>query len=153
MLPQFLDRLTPRAYPRTRLFSAALVWSVVGTFLTGKGVWISNQDSWILILVSILAGLGLGFVKSRFVFDRVAAKIVAHIGNKPARACLGGLFSAKNWALIVVMAAFGRIIGALPFDALLKTGIYVMVGSGLAFSSRLMWAAWKKPALPELHRI
>lgn len=153
MLLQFLDRLTPRAYPRTRLFSAALVWSMVGAFLTGKGVWISHQDPWTLILVAILAGLGLGFVKSRFVFDHVAAKVVAHIDNKPARACLGGLFSVKNWTLIVVMAAFGRIIGVLPFDALLKTGIYVMVGSGLAFSSRLMWAAWKKPALPELRRI
>lgn len=153
MLPQFLDRLTPRAYPRTRLFSAALVWSIVGAILTGKGVWISHQASCISLLVSISAGLGLGFVKSRFVFDKVAAKVVVHIGNKPARACLGGLFSIKNWVLIVVMAAFGRIIGALPFDALLKTGIYVMVGSGLAFSSRLMWSAWRKPTLSELRRI
>lgn len=153
MLLQFLDRLTPRAYPRTRMFSAALVWSVAGALLTGKGVWISHQNSWALIMATVLAGLGLGFVKSRFVFDHVAAKVVGHIGNKPARACLGGLFSVKNWALIVVMTTFGRIIGVLPFDALLKTGIYVMVGSGLAFSSRLMWAAWKKPALPELHRI
>lgn len=153
MGPHFLDRLTPRAHARTRLFTAALAWSAIGVFLTGKGIWISHNNSWTLILIPILAGSALGFFKSRLVFDKAASKVVYHIGNKPARACLGGLFSVKNWALIVVMAAFGRIIGVLPFDALLKTGIYVMVGSGLAFSSRLMWAAWKKPALPELRRI
>lgn len=153
MLPYFLDRLTPRAYPRTRLLSAALVWSLVGVFLTGKGIWMSHQSSWTLLLISILTGLNLGFVKSQCVFDKVAAKVVAHIGDKPARACLGGLFSFKNWALILVMVAFGRIIGALPVNPLLKTGIYVMVGSGLAFSSRLMWSAWIKPVSPELRRI
>lgn len=153
MILHFLDRLTPRAYPRTRLLSAALVWSVVGVFLTGKGVWISRQASWTLTIISILTGLSLGFVKSQRVFDKVAAKVIAHIGDKPARACLGGLFSFKNWVLILIMAAFGRIIGALPIDPLLKTGIYVMVGSGLAFSSRLIWSAWKKPASPELRRI
>ncbi|WP_156902485.1 hypothetical protein [Desulfomicrobium escambiense] len=95
----------------------------------------------------------MGFLKSRFVFDKVASKIVTHNDNKPERTCLGGLFSLKNWALIIVMVCFGRIIGTLPVDDLLKTGIYVMVGSGLAFSSRLMWSAWKKPVTPKLRRI
>jgi hypothetical protein len=144
MFPKFLDRLTPRAYPRTRLLTAAIVWSAVGFFLAGKGVWLSGDAPWAQIVVAILAGLGLGLVKSRFIFDRVAQKIIAHIGRKPSRACLGGLFSARNWALIVVMAVFGRTLGALPLDSALKTGIYVMVGSGLSYSSRLLWGAWKK---------
>lgn len=101
----------------------------------------------------IFAGLILGLLKSILIFDKVATKIVMHIGNKPTRACLGGLFSFKNWGLIIVMSAIGRAIVTLPLNASLKTGIYVMVGSGLAFSSRLMWKAWNRSVLPELHRL
>lgn len=150
MFPRFLDRLTPRAYPHTRLLTAALVWSGVGVFLTSKGIWLARQASLTLVTGAILMGLGLGLVKSRFIFDPVAQKIIAHIGRKPSRACLGGLFSARNWALIVVMALFGRTLGALPLDSALKTGIYVMVGSGLGYSSRLLWNAWKKSPLAML---
>ncbi len=91
----------------------------------------------------VAAGTVLGMVKSRFILDRVARKIIQRIGAKPARACLGGLFSVRNWLLIAVMVAFGRTLGALPIDAGLKTGLYVMVGVGLACSSRLLWNAWK----------
>lgn len=148
-----LDRLTPRASPQTRLLTATMVWSAVGFFLTVKGLWLSRESSLLSIAAAGLGGTGLGMIKSRLVFDRVALKIIDHIGNKPRRACLGGLFSVKNWALILVMALFGRVLGALPVDASLKTGVYVMVGSGLAFSSRLMWRAWKKPLPPGLSRI
>ena len=143
MPPHFLDRLTPRAYPRTRLFTAAIVWSGVGAFLCVKGVYLARSASLPIVLAAILAGACLGMLKSRLIFDRVAGKIIGHIGAKPSRACLGGLFSLRNWALILVMAAFGRTLGALPMYAALKTGIYVMVGSGLGYSSRLLWAAWK----------
>jgi hypothetical protein len=143
MFPKLLDHLTPRAYPRTRLLTAAVVWSTVGFFLAGKGVWLLGDATRMQLVIAILAGLGLGLVKSRFIFDSVAQKIIAHIGRKPSRACLGGLFSARNWALIVVMALFGRTLGALPLDSALKTGLYVMVGSGLVYSSRLLWNAWK----------
>jgi hypothetical protein len=143
MLPPLLDRFTPRAHAGTRLLTAALVWTVVGGFLLGKGLWLSRMASGTHVLIAVLAGAGLGMVKSRIVFDRVAGKIVAHIGRKPRRACLGGLFSIRNWALILVMAVFGRILGTLPLASPLKTAIYVTIGSGLLYSSRLMWTAWK----------
>lgn len=94
-------------------------------------------------LAVILAGLMLGMAKGRFILDRVAGKIILHIGAKPSRACLGGLFSVRNWMLIAVMIIFGRTLSALPIDAGIKTGLYVMVGSGLTYSSRLLWRAWK----------
>jgi len=143
MPPQFLDRFTPRAYPRTRLLTAAIVWSAVGFFLTMKGIFIFREGSWGIFLAVIVAGTIMGVVKSRLVLDRVADRIILHIGAKPSRACLGGLFSVRNWLLIAVMVVFGRTLGALPFDAVIKTGLYVMVGSGLAYSSRLLWRAWK----------
>lgn len=143
MPPHFLERLTPRAYPRTRLLTAALVWSAVGLYLALKGVSLFRAGSWEIALAVIAAGAIMGMFKSRLILDRVAGRIVLHIGAKPSRACLGGLFSVRNWALIAVMIVFGRLQGALPVDAAVKTGLYVMVGSGLAFSSRVLWSAWK----------
>jgi hypothetical protein len=143
MPPRFLDRLTPRAYPRTRLLTAAIVWSTVGFFLAIKGIYLFRGGSLTFGLVVILAGLMLGMAKGRFILDRVAGKIILHIGSKPTRACLGGLFSVRNWALIAVMIIFGRTLSVLPIEAGIKTGLYVMVGSGLAYSSRLLWRAWK----------
>ena len=89
-------------------------------------------------------------LKSRLVLDRVAVRIILHIVAKPSRACLGGLFSVRNWVLIAVMIVFGRTLGALPIDASIKTGFYVMVGSGLAYSSRLLWTAWKNSSAEPL---
>jgi len=144
MSPHLLDRLTPRAYPRTRLLTAAIVWSAVGMFLSVKGVYLAREGSLAFVVAIILAGAVLGIVKGRFILDRVAAKIILHIGAKPTRACLGGLFSVRNWLLIAVMIIFGRTLSVLPIEAGIKTGLYVMVGSGLAYSSRLLWRAWKK---------
>jgi len=143
MPPHILDRFTPRAYPRTRLLTAALVWSAVGIFLSVKGVYLFREGSWGIVLAVIVGGMVLGMLKSRLILDRVAGRIIQHIGGKPSRACLGGLFSVRNWLLIAVMIVFGRTLGALPLDAAIKTGLYVMVGSGLVYSSRLLWTAWK----------
>ncbi|MGE4443027.1 MAG: hypothetical protein AB7D27_16305 [Desulfomicrobium sp.] len=140
----FLDRFTPRAYPRTRIFTAAIVWSGVGVFLVVKGWYFFRGGSQGGFFATLAAGAILGLLKSRFVLDRVARKIIARIGAKPARACLGGLFSVRNWLLIAVMIVFGRTLGALPLNAAVKTGLYVMVGFGLVCSSRLLWDAWKK---------
>ena len=150
MFSKVLDRITPRAYPRTRLLTAAIVWAAIGFFLAGKGVLLSGNAAWSQLIVPILAGLGLGLVKSRLILDRVAGRIILHIGAKPSRACLGGLFSVRNWVLIAVMIVFGRTLSALPFGAAIKTGLYVMVGSGLAYSSRLMWTAWQNSAAEPL---
>ena len=97
----------------------------------------------VFVLAVIVAGVALGIVKGRFILDRVAGKIILHIGGKPSRACLGGLFSGRNWMLIAVMIIFGRTLSFLPMDPGIKTGLYVMVGSGLAYSSRLLWRAWR----------
>ncbi len=146
----FFDRLTPRAYLRTRLFTAALVWTAVGIFLSLNGGYMFWNERFLIDFAAISIGTGLGFFKSKVVLDRVAKKIILHIGSKPCRACLGGLFSIRNWMLIFVMIVFGRTLGAIPINSTIKTGIYVMVGSGLTYSSRLLWNAWKRSPIPVL---
>ncbi|MBE1424601.1 hypothetical protein H4684_001235 [Desulfomicrobium macestii] len=146
MPPHFLDRVTPRAYPGTRLLTAALAWSATGVFLSVKSVYLFREGSRGIVLAAVLVGLILGMVKGRFILDRIADRIILHIGAKPTRSCLGGLFSVRNWMLIAVMIIFGRTLSVLPIEAGIKTGLYVMVGSGLAYSSRLLWRAWKNSA-------
>ena len=143
MIAHALDHFTPRAYPRTRLLSAAAVWSCAGLFLCLKGVYLSFDHPMEIILSAILTGLCVGMLKSKSIFDSVAKKTITHIEAQPNRACLGGYFSVRNWALIFVMALFGSALGALPLHPSLKTGIYVMAGSGLGYSSRLLWKAWR----------
>ena len=140
---RLVDKLTPRVKPETRLFSAAIAWLAIGFFLTVKGAWILRTETWKMTLFSSAIGLALGLLKSKIIFDRAAIKIIAHIGSRPQKACLGGLFSPRNWILILTMAVFGKIIGALPIPPALKTACYVMVGSGLGYSSRLLWRAWR----------
>lgn len=143
MLAQFLNQMTPRTKPQTRLFSAAFVWMFVGIFLIIKGICISYGEPLLTTIIAVISGLTLGLVKSRIVLDRMARKIIAHIGMRPSPSCLGGLFSMRNWALILIMAFFGKTFGALSVHAGFKTGLYVMVGSGLCYSSRLIWKAWR----------
>ncbi len=150
MPTHFLDRFTPRAYPRTRIFTAAIAWSTVGVFLVVKGWYFFREGSREGLLAALAAGAMLGMLKSRFVLDRVARNIIQRIGAKPARACLGGLFSVRNWLLIAIMVVFGRTLAALPLNAGVKTGLYVMVGIGLVCSSRLLWNAWKNSPVETL---
>ena len=145
---QFINRInffTPRASYELRILGAALIWTFIGFFLLIKGLFIFLSESSILTKLFIFAlGLVIGLFKSRLIFDPAAKKIIKHIESKPQRACFGGLFSVRNWALILVMALFGKAIGALPMNAALKSAIYVMVGSGLCYSSRLLWQAWRE---------
>ena len=143
MFFRLIDKLTPRVKPETRLFTAAIAWTTIGFVLTAKGTWISHTETWQMALFSLAIGLALGLLKSKIIFDRAAIKVISHIGSRPQKACLGGLFSPRNWILILTMAVFGKIIGALPIPPALKTACYVMVGSGLGYSSRLLWRAWR----------
>lgn len=147
MLPYILDRLTPRTNPRTQLLTAAFFWGAVGFFLTAKGLYLSRSESWPLVAAATVLGLVLGAIKSRMIFQKVARKIVERIMKKNTPTCLGGLFSIRNWLLIIAMMVLGKSIGSLSIPVEIKTVIYVTVGSGLALSSRLMWQAWKRPIL------
>lgn len=143
MLPPFLDRLTPRASLRTRLLTAACFWSVVGIFLSTKGILLLGPEPWFTVAQICIGGIILGLVKSRLIFDTVAKKIISRIVHNQAPSCLGGLFSFKNWTLIACMMVLGRIMSWLPIPVVWKSILYVLVGSGLLYSSRLLWLAWK----------
>lgn len=147
MLSPFFDHLTPRVTPRTQLLTAGCFWAAVGAFLSLKGIYLSYDRPRIDLLFSLLGGLILGAIKSHMVFRKVALRISERILRKTQPTCLGGLFSPKNWGLILAMMLLGRGIGWLPILPEIKTVIYVTVGSGLFLSSRYLWQAWRKPLM------
>lgn len=142
-LPAWIHNYTPRAASRTRIMTAACFWSAVGLLLLSKGGLLLRLQPWPTIAGTVLAALGLGIAKSRLIFDRTARAVVAHIRRKPEPACLGGLFSVRNWGLIVAMMVLGRLIGAAPLPLEVRAGIFLLVGCGLLTSSRILWRAWR----------
>ncbi|MEJ5242160.1 MAG: hypothetical protein WHT64_01205 [Desulfomicrobiaceae bacterium] len=108
-----------------------------------KGGILLHAQPWPAITGTTIAGAGLGLAKSRVIFDRTARAVVAHIRRKPEPACLGGLFSLRNWALIVAMMVLGRLLSASPLPLEVRAGIFLTVGCGLLTSSRIMWRAWR----------
>lgn len=99
---------------------------------------------WPTLVEAGLGGLSLGIIKSRLIFDKVAGKVITRIRLKDRPSCLGGLFSLRNWLLILCMMILGKIMGTLAVPIEVKSVMYMLVGSGLCYSSRLMWTAWKK---------
>jgi hypothetical protein len=144
MSAPYLDRLTPRATPRTRLFTAACIWSAVGICLCSRGLLLVQHMPGLTAAGVILGGIITGALKSRMIFDRAGASITAHIHRKPNPACLGGLFSLKNWGLIACMVLLGGVIKRLAIPDAIKSVVYILVGTGLIYSSRILWQAWRK---------
>lgn len=139
----FVDRFTPRVSPRTQLLAAGCVWSFMGALLCLKGLYAVRSSSLVTAFCVCAIGMILGITKSRLIFDRAATAIIRRIRQKPAPTCLGGIFSVRNWMLIVAMMLFGKAIAWLPLAMEWKGLVSMLVGSGLAYSSRMMWAAWK----------
>jgi hypothetical protein len=132
-----LAQLKPNASLKTRIFLAALLWSCIGLMLIGRGVMaISGSGNEWLILVALL----LGFAKSSAILDRVAVKNMVRIFEKGEYSCLGGIYSWKTWALVVVMIISGKLLRSSPLPVWLVGALYVAVGWGLFWSSRKVWS-------------
>jgi hypothetical protein len=143
-MKSWYESLKPRASSRFQLFLAGAMWSAVGAGLLAFGtIWIRGGSSPPRALFLLLGGVGLGVLKSRLLLDRTARKITVRIAERGEGRCAGSFLSFRSWALVAVMVLAGRFLrgGALPVTAV---GIlYVAVGTGLLFSSRIAWQAWK----------
>lgn len=105
-------------------------------------VWLKNIDSMWIIVPALL----LGTIKSLLVLDRSAKKSIARIIETRDGKCIGGVYSIKTWALVLVMMLAGCLLrnSSLPKEFL---GLfYVAIGWALVFSSRNGWVAWQKRA-------
>ena len=115
---------------------AALLWSVIGLMLIGRGTMaIAGTGFEWLILVAMLIGTG----KSWAILDRVAVKNMVRIFDKGDYSCLGGIYSWKTWLLVVAMVILGKLLRSSPLPVWSVGAVYVAVGWSLFWSSRKVW--------------
>jgi hypothetical protein len=131
-----ITKLKPDASLKTRIFMAALLWSLIGLMLIGRGTMaiVNTGHEW-LVLVALLVGAG----KSWAILDRVAVKNMVRIFEKGEYSCLGGIYSWKTWLLVVAMIILGKLLRSSPLPVWLVGSIYVAVGWSLFWSSRKVW--------------
>jgi hypothetical protein len=134
-------RLKPNASRSVHLFVVASLWTAVGFILMSRGiVWLNAIDKLWLVLPALL----IGSMKSLFMLDKSAKKIINRIISTRDGRCFWGIYSVKTWLLILVMMITGCLIrnSSLPKEFL---GLfYISIGWGLFFSSRKAWIAWKQ---------
>jgi hypothetical protein len=139
----FLVRMTPAAPASTHLMLAAAMWSVVGAVMLAFGVawvWYARGPDLrpFIAVAALLAG-----VKSRFVLDRAARRIVRRIRARGDERCIGGVLSPRSWFLVALMAVSGSWLRHGHLSRSLLGLLYLAVGAALLLSSRLIWRAWR----------
>lgn len=134
MPKNLLTRLKPGASVKVHLFTAALIWSIVGFILIARGY----------LLVSLAArgwfaipALGVGTVKSFFLLDRVARKNISRILHFEEGTCIGSVYSWKSWILVLAMIGLGRFLRASVLPGAYVGVLYIAVGWGLFFQAGL----------------
>ncbi len=137
-----IEKFKPGASQQAHLLTAALIWSIVGTGLLIFGSRLLLTEYSYPILA---AALLVGTLKAVFVLQRSAVKNIARIKSFTQSTCLGAVFSAKMWVLVLIMAGSGRWLRlSSGVSAGLVGFLYTAVGWALLFSSHILWQEWKK---------
>ena len=139
-MPSWLETYKPAVSSRTQLWLAGATWSIVGVALLGVGtLWMLTSKKLAISLSLLFVALCLGIGKSFWVLDRTASGIVERIKLRGDGQCLGGFFSLRVWALVVVMMLMGKILRGTDIPRPVLGLIYAAVGVGLVISSRSIW--------------
>ena len=138
----WLEARKPAASVRVHVLLATLMWTIVGLFLfvRGAGNMMSLTGAvnpWWLIVATLI-----GVLKGRLIFDKTAVRVISRILSREGDRCLGGFLSLKSWGMILFMVFLGMSLRVSPLPGILVWGVYVAVGAGLFFSSRLFWKEW-----------
>lgn len=133
----------PIASVPTHLMMAWMMWVAVGSALVGFGArWLWSVAPVVAPWIAVGAVL-VGAIKSRFVLDEAARRVVARIRSRGDGRCLGGFLSLRTWGLVILMMVAGRLLrGSLAHG--IVGPLYIAVGTALCFSSRLSWRAWRE---------
>ena len=135
----WLEVCKPSASVRVHVLLATLMWTIVGLFLFVRGVINmmilpeTVNPLWLIVATFI------GVLKGRLIFDKTAERVISRILSRKGDRCLGGFLSFKSWGMILFMILLGMSLRVSPLPGVLVWGIYVAVGAGLFFSSRLFW--------------
>jgi hypothetical protein len=138
-MKESLAKYKPAASLRTHLLVAAAIWSLVGVMLVVRGLLgFAAPERYLFGL----AGVVVGTLKSLLVLDRAARRNIERILACQEKLCLGAVYSAKMWGLVLLMIVGGRLLRVYA-PAALGWLVYLAIGWALLLSSRLIWRQWK----------
>jgi len=141
VVTHWAENIKPAAAVHVHLFLAWLMWGVVGVLLFILGSWWLWQEPTTATPWLAAAAIGIGVLKSRFLLDRAAHRIVARIRDRGDGRCLGGFLSLRSWSLVLLMVALGRLVRGAPVAVSILGLLYIVVGTALVLSSRVPWLA------------
>ena len=135
-----ISKLKPGVSVRTHLLTAALLWTAVGLMLMIRGALWFDKTFWWLAIIAIAVGTG----KSFGMLDRAAKKNIGRILGLADGTCIGGVYSWKMWGMVGLMVILGRLLRTSSLPRVVIGFVYVAIGWGLCFSSRLIWRVWRR---------
>lgn len=138
----WLTTYKPAASARMHLLLAAMMWTVVGAALLCFGVrWtLAGQIPyvWLFLAAAVMAGL----LKSRFVLERTASRMIERIRTRGDGRCLGGFLSLRSWGFVALMIGAGCLLRTWMLPRTIVGLIYAAVGTALLLAARRLWQAW-----------
>lgn len=138
-MSHWLARLKPGVSPRTHLFCASALWTLIGFLLLYRGiVYLAKENLLPLVIVGIL----LGSLKSYLILNKSAAKGVERIKRFGDKTCIGAVYSWRTWLLVVAMMVLGVILRMSPVPVGVIGTICTAIGWSLLYSSRFGWQQW-----------
>lgn len=129
----------PGVARKVHIFSAALLWTIIGGLLLYRGVSYLSQAGGLWL---IIPGVAAGTLKSYFILDRSARSGLDRIRNFSDNTCIGAVYSWKTWLVVLAMMAFGILLRNLSLPHLIVGTLCVAIGWALMFSSRHAWKEW-----------
>ena len=145
----WVEMFKPAASRRTHLLLAAVMWTVVGSLLIYFGSQWVLRTSPAYAHLQIAVAAAVGAVKSRFVLDRSARRIIERIRARGDGRCLGGFVSLKTWVLIALMVSVGRWLRGGLLSRHIVGLLYAAIGVALLVSARNFWRAWYRQRMGE----
>jgi len=134
-----IRRFKPGVARKVHVFSAALLWTLIGGLLLYRGVGYLVQGG---AFWPGLPALVVGTLKSYFILDKSARSGLHRISNFSDNTCIGAVYSWKTWLVVLLMMAFGILVRNTSLPALLKGAVCIAIGWSLLYSSRLAWKKW-----------
>lgn len=138
-MSHWLARFKPGVSPRTHLFCASTLWTVIGLLLLYRGIGYLAQDN---LLPLTIVGIILGSLKSYLVLNKAAAKGVERIKRFGDKTCIGAVYSWRTWLLVLAMMVLGLLLRMSPVPAGVIGTVCTAIGWSLLYSSRYAWQQW-----------
>ncbi len=143
MIAMILRIPEPAVTRRTLVLSAALVWGLVGAFLSIRAFfWFKPRPAEVAGMMAL--SLAAGFLKGRFLFAKLALHNIGRIRElspQKEKICLFAFQAVKSYVIVAGMIGLGILIRLSPIRREILGVIYLAVGVALFYGSFEYWRA------------